>query len=122
MLFTFDEPNLPGAGASSSLPTTSSMITDGSAEDLVRSAVSSGDIQVSFNKAELCASGVPHPFWGVEVGVLVGFLKKGESRVGCMNMTGQIMACPNLMVNLPATVEALAPPVKGELGRELTMF
>ena len=29
------------------------------------------------------------------------------------------MAWPNLMVELPATVGAPAPPVKGELGREL---
>ena len=122
VLFMFDKPDLSGAGASSSLPTTSSMITDGSAEDLVRSGVSSGDVQDSFNKGELHAPGVPHPFWGVDIGVLVGFLKKGWSRPGCMNVTGQIMAWPNLMVDLPATVGALAPPVEGELGRELTRF
>ena len=38
-----------------------------------------------------------------------------------MNVTvGWVMAWLNLMVELPATVGALAPPVKGELGRELT--
>ena len=81
MPFTFDKPNLLGVGASSpsssSLPTTFSMTTDGSVEDLLRSGVSSGDIWDSFNKGELHASGVPHPFWGVEIGVLAGFLKKG---------------------------------------------
>ena len=35
---------------------------------------------------------------------------------------GQVMAWPNLMVELPATVGAPGPPVKGELGRELTTF
>ena len=98
------------------------MTTDGSAEDLVRSGVSSGDAQDSFNKRELHASGVPHPFWGMDIGVLAGFLKKGWSRPGGMNVTGWITAWPNLMVDLPATVGALAPPVKGELRRELTMF
>ena len=39
-----------------------------------------------------------------------------------MNVTGRITAWPNLIVDLPGTVRALAPPVKGELGRELTMF
>ena len=39
-----------------------------------------------------------------------------------MNATGRVAAWPNLMVELPATVGAPAPPVKGELGRELTMF
>ena len=39
-----------------------------------------------------------------------------------MNVTGRITAWPNLMVDLPATVGALAPLVKGELGRELMMF
>ena len=73
----FDKPDLSGTGASSSSPTTSSMITDGSAEDLVGSGVSSGDVRDSFNKGELRTSGVPHPFWGVEIGVLVGFLNKG---------------------------------------------
>ena len=73
----FDKPNLSGAGTLSSSPTTSLMITDGSAEDLVRSGVSLGDVWDSFNKGELRASGVPHPFWGVEIGVLTGFLKKG---------------------------------------------
>ena len=77
VLITFDEPDLSGAGASSSSPTTSLMTTDGSAEDLVRSGLSSGDVRDSFNKGELHASGVPHPFWGVEIGVLAGFLKKG---------------------------------------------
>ena len=41
---------------------------------------------------------------------------------GCVNVMGQITAWPNLMVDLPATVGALAPLIKGELGRELTMF
>ena len=36
-----------------------------------------------------------------------------------MNAAGQVVAWPNLMVELPATVGAPAPPVKGELGREL---
>ena len=36
---------------------------------------------------------------------------------GCINVTGRIMAWPNLMVDLPATVGALAPLVRGELGR-----
>ena len=81
MPFTFNEPNLSGAGAlsspSSSPPPTSSMTTNGSVEDLVRSGVSSGDVQGPFNKGELHASGVPHSFWGMEIGVLAGFLKKG---------------------------------------------
>ena len=85
MPFTLDEPDLSGAGASSSSssssPTTSSMITDGSVEDLVRSGVSSGDVWDSFNKGELCASGVPHTFWGVEIGVLAGFLKDSPGLV-----------------------------------------
>ena len=72
-----DEPDLSGAGASSSSSTMSSMIINGSAEDLLRSAVSSGDVQDSFNNGELCTSGVPHPFWGVEVEEPAGFLKKG---------------------------------------------
>ena len=59
------------------------MTTDGSVEDLVRSEVSSGDVRDPFNKGELHASGVPHPFWGKEIGVLAGFLKKGQSRAGC---------------------------------------
>ena len=33
---------------------------------------------------------------------------------------GQVTACPNLMVELPATVRVPAPPVKGEVGRGLT--
>ena len=81
MPFMLDEPNLSGAGtsssSSSSLPTTSSITTDGSVEDLARFGVSSGDVWDSFNKGELRASGVPHTFWGVEKGVLAGFLKKG---------------------------------------------
>ena len=36
-----------------------------------------------------------------------------------MDTAGRVMAWLNLMVELPATVGALAPPVKGELGREL---
>ena len=78
-LFTFDEADLSRAGASSSLssPTTSSMTTNGSAGDLVRSGVPSGDTQDSFNRGELHASGVPHPFCDVDIGVLAGFLKKG---------------------------------------------
>ena len=39
-----------------------------------------------------------------------------------MNETGWITAWPNLIVDFPATMGALAPPVRGELGRELTMF
>ena len=39
-----------------------------------------------------------------------------------MNVTGQITAWPNLIVDFPATVGALPPLVKGELGRELTIF
>ena len=77
MLFVLDEPNLSGADASSSSSITSSMITDGTAEDLVRSGGSSGDALDSFNKGELHAYGVPHPFWGVDIGVLVGCLNKG---------------------------------------------
>ena len=76
VLFTFDEPNLSGTDASSSSSTTS-MITDGTAEDLARSGVSSGDALDSFNKGELHAYGVPHPFWGVDLGVLAGFLNRG---------------------------------------------
>ena len=53
------------------------MITDGVAEGLVRSGVSSGDALDSFNKGELWAYGVLHPFWGVDIGVLVGCLKRG---------------------------------------------
>ena len=41
---------------------------------------------------------------------------------GCVNVTDQITAWQNLMVDLPATMGALAALVKGELGRELTMF
>ena len=80
MSFMFDEPDLSGAGtssSSSSLPTTSSMTTDGLVEDFVRFGVSSDDVWDPFNKGELHASGVPHPFWGMEIGVLAGFLKKG---------------------------------------------
>ena len=36
-----------------------------------------------------------------------------------MNAVGQVTAWPNLIVELPATVGVPAPPVKGELGREL---
>ena len=75
MLFTLDKPNLLGADASSSSSTTSSMITNGSAGDLVRSGVSSGDALDSFSKGELHASGVPHPFWGVDNRGACGFLK-----------------------------------------------
>ena len=39
-----------------------------------------------------------------------------------MDATGRVTAWPNLMVELPATVGAPGPPVKGELRRELTMF
>ena len=53
------------------------MTTNGSVEDLVMFGVSSGDVWDPFIKGELRASGVPHPFWGMEIGVLVGFLKKG---------------------------------------------
>ena len=35
-----------------------------------------------------------------------------------MDVTGWVMAWPNLMVELPATVGAPGPLVKGELGRE----
>ena len=44
-----DEPDLSGIDASSSLSVTSSMTTNGAAEDLVRSGVSSGDALDSFN-------------------------------------------------------------------------
>ena len=37
-----------------------------------------------------------------------------------MNVAGRVTAWPNLIVELPATVGVPAPPVKGELGRELT--
>ena len=77
MLFMFDELDLSGTDALSSSSITSLMITDGAAEGLVRSEVSSGDALDSFNKGELCAYRVPHPFWGVDIGVLVGCLKKG---------------------------------------------
>ena len=50
------------------------MTTGGVAEDLARS---SGDTLDSFNKGELRGYGVPHPFWGVDIGVLEGCLKKG---------------------------------------------
>ena len=73
----FDELDLSGTDASSSSSITSSMMTDGAAEGLVRSGVSSGDALDSFNKGELRAYRVPHPFWGVDIGVLVGCLKKG---------------------------------------------
>ena len=76
MLFTSDECDLSGTDASSSSSTTS-MTTDGTAEDLARSGVSSGDALDSFNRGELRGYGVPHPFWGVNIGVLVGCLKKG---------------------------------------------
>ena len=42
--------------------------------------------------------------------------------VGCVKVTGWMTAWPNLMVDLLATVGALAPLVKGELGRKLMMF
>ena len=77
MLFTFDKLDLSGTDASSSSSITSSMITNGAAEGLVRSGVSSGDALDSFNKGELWAYRVLHPFWGVDIGVLVGCLKKG---------------------------------------------
>ena len=77
MPFTLDEADLSGANALSSLssllPTTSLATTNGSVGDLVGSGMSSGDVRDSFNKGELHASGVPHPFWGVEIGVLAGF-------------------------------------------------
>ena len=73
----FDEPDLSGTDASSASSITSSMITDGAPEDLVRSGVSSGDTLDSFNNGELHAYRVPHPFWGVNIGVLAGCLKKG---------------------------------------------
>ena len=76
MPFTFDELDLSGTDALSSLSITSLMITDGAAEGLVRSGVSSGDTLDSFNKGELRAYRVLHPFWGVDIGVLVGCLKK----------------------------------------------
>ena len=50
------------------------MTTGGAAEDLARS---SGDALDSFNKGELRGYGVLHPFWGVDIGVLTGCLKKG---------------------------------------------
>ena len=66
MPFTLDEPTLSGAGASSSSssspPTTSSISTDGSVEDLVRSGVSWGDVWDSFSRGELHASGCPPHF------------------------------------------------------------
>ena len=34
-----------------------------------------------------------------------------------MNAAGRVTAWPNLIVELPATVGAPAPPVKGELGK-----
>ena len=77
MLFTFDELDLSGTDASSSSSITSSMMTDGAADGLVRSGVSSGDALDSFNKGELQAYRVLHPFWGVDVGVLAGFLNRG---------------------------------------------
>ena len=60
----FDESILPGVGISSSLssPPSSSVSTDGSVKDLVRSGVSGGDVWGSFNKGELDALGAPHPF------------------------------------------------------------
>ena len=72
MPFTLDERDLSGTDASSS--STTSMTTDRTAEDLARS---SGDALDSFNKGELHGYGVPHPFWGVDIGVLAGCLKKG---------------------------------------------
>ena len=41
--------------------------------DLVRSGVSGGDVQGSFNKGELDAVGAPNPFGGVGTLVLTGF-------------------------------------------------
>ena len=72
MPFTLDECDLSGTDASSS--STTSMTTDGTAEDLARS---SGDVLDSFSKGELCRYGVLHPFWGVSIGVLAGCLNKG---------------------------------------------
>ena len=72
MPFTLDERDLSGTDASSS--STTLMTTDGTAEDLARS---SGDTLDSFSKGELRGCGVLHPFWGVDIGVLAGCLKKG---------------------------------------------
>ena len=55
-------------------PSATSMTTGGAAEDLARS---SGEALDSFNKGEVRGFGVPHPFWGVVIGVLAGCLKKG---------------------------------------------
>ena len=62
MPFMSDEHDLSGTDTSSS--STTSMTTDGAAEDLGRS---SGDALDSLSKGELCGYGVPHPFWGVDI-------------------------------------------------------
>ena len=74
----FDGSVLPGASVPSlsSLPSSSSVSTNGSVKDLVISGVSGGDVQGSFNKGELDALGAPHPLWGAGTLVLTGFLKK----------------------------------------------
>ena len=41
---------------------------------------------------------------------------------GCINVTGQIHGLAKLNGGSPSHHGALTPPVKGELGRELTMF
>ena len=76
VLFMFDEPDLSGTDASLALSITSSPITDGAPEDLVRSGVSSGDTLDSFNKGELRAYRVPHPFWGCRYRGACGLLKE----------------------------------------------
>ena len=60
----FDESVLPEVGAlsSPSSPPSSSVSTNGSVKDLVRSRVSGGDVWGSCNKGELDALGAPHPF------------------------------------------------------------
>ena len=95
MLFTFDELDLSGTDALSSSSITSSMITDGAAEGLVRSGVSSGDTLDSFNKGELRAYSVPHPFWGVDIGVLAGLLKERIAWLRGCDGPGHGLAEPN---------------------------
>ena len=89
-----DECDLSGMDASSSSSTTS-MTTDGTAEDLARSGVSSGDALDSFNRGELHGYGVPHPFWGVDIGGACGLFKERIAWLHECGRPGRGLAKPN---------------------------
>ena len=94
MLFTFDERDLSGTDTSSSSSTTS-MITDGTAEDVTRSGVSSGDALDSFNKGELCAYGVPTPLLGCRYRGACGLFKERIAWLRECGGPGHGLAEPN---------------------------